>query len=293
MNRSLRSKLFESYMDNGYCISPNLIKSEDIDDFINKIETNLYANKEIEIPQMDTQQFGKISLSKFGYLKNPIADIHLLKYVNPNLTSTWESAIKILTNTDLIEIVNLLTVGSSQSLVMSMFFDQNAGTPLHQDCYYLDTLPPRKITAAWIALEDINEKAGRFCVAPKSQDFFLDLTDDEIKNSNKYEKRIANLITEKNIDLVAPILRKGDVLFWNSGTIHGSLKTQDESFSRKSFTCHFVPNYCDYVQNQYVPIIRPIEGFSYNKTICRITNSIKRDKIETNLISRTLDSFLR
>ena len=41
-------------------------------------------------------------------------------------------------------------------MVMSMLFDQNAGTPAHQDCY-LDSLPHGNMTAAWIALEDITE----------------------------------------------------------------------------------------------------------------------------------------
>jgi phytanoyl-CoA hydroxylase len=39
----------------------------------------------------------------------------------------------------------------------------------------------------------------------------------------------------------APALKTGDVLFWNSRTIHGSLPTIDERYSRKSLTCHYVP----------------------------------------------------
>jgi phytanoyl-CoA hydroxylase len=30
-------------------------------------------------------------------------------------------------------------------------------------------------------------------------------------------------------------------LFWNSRTVHGSLPTKDESFSRKSLTAHYLP----------------------------------------------------
>lgn len=40
----------------------------------------------------------------------------------------------------------------------------------------------------------------------------------------------------------APVLKKGDVLFWNSRTIHGSAKTLDERYSRKSLTAHYLPS---------------------------------------------------
>jgi phytanoyl-CoA hydroxylase len=290
---SITNQIFNFYKREGYCVIRNLINVDDVDDFIKALKRDLYQNNEIEYPKMDNQEFGRVSLSKFGYLKNPIADIHLIKYINSELSLVWESALKILINRKLIEVVNTLTSASSQALVMSMFFDQNAGTPLHQDCYYLDTLPPRNLTAAFIALEDINEAAGRFCVIPKSQEIFLELSSEELKNSNKYEDRIADLITKNKLKPTAPALKKGDVLFWNSGTIHGSLRTKDESFSRKSLTCHFVPNHCDYVQNQYIPTIRPIEGFFHNEILCRITNSIKKERVNTDLVSRTADRFLR
>jgi phytanoyl-CoA hydroxylase len=290
---SEEKQLRDFYKTHGYLIRKNLIPNNDIEHFLDRIKGSLYENEEIEIPQMDTQKFGKVALTKYGYLKNPIADIHLLNFLSRDLAEAWDAAMRILTNTDLINTVNFLTQADNQSLVMSMYFDLNAGTPLHQDCYYLDTLPPRNITAGWIALEDINEKAGRFCLAPKSQDIFLDLSSEEIKNANAYENRIGKLIKDGNMDLMAPALRKGDVLFWNSGTIHGSLKTQDESFSRKSFTCHYVPTYCDYVQSQYVPTVRPISGFEYNGVVCRITNSIKKQRVNTELNPRSLDTFLR
>ena len=54
--------LSEFYKSEGYCISRNLINVDDIDDFIKKIKHELYQHKEIEFPQMDTQEFGRVSL---------------------------------------------------------------------------------------------------------------------------------------------------------------------------------------------------------------------------------------
>ena len=36
-------------------------------------------------------------------------------------------------------------------------------------------------------------------------------------------------------------MNKGDILFWNSRTIHGSLDSQSTNFSRSSITMHAIP----------------------------------------------------
>ena len=38
----------------------------------------------------------------------------------------------------------------------------------------------------------------------------------------------------------APYMAKGDVLFWNSWTIHGSIDSQNPNFSRSSITMHAI-----------------------------------------------------
>ena len=38
-----------------------------------------------------------------------------------------------------------------------MFFDQNSGTPAHQDCYYLEFAAQLQFDSQWIALEDIDK----------------------------------------------------------------------------------------------------------------------------------------
>ncbi len=41
--------------------------------------------------------------------------------------------------------------------------------------------------------------------------------------------------------LAAPAMRRGDMIVWNSRTIHGALPTRDPARSRKSLTAHFLP----------------------------------------------------
>jgi phytanoyl-CoA hydroxylase len=47
-----------------------------------------------------------------------------------------------------------------------------------------------------------------------------------------------------------PALRAGDVVFWNSKTIHGSVETTKPSSSRSSFTAHFLPETSRFLQWQ-------------------------------------------
>jgi phytanoyl-CoA hydroxylase len=49
-------------------------------------------------------------------------------------------------------------------------------------------------------------------------------------------------VNEHSDRIFAPALKAGDVLFWNSRTIHGALPTIDSRFSRKSLTGHYLPS---------------------------------------------------
>ena len=283
----------ELYKEHGYVVIPNVIEKELIDNFNEVIKRNVYADEKSMIPQMDTQEFGSISLSDDGFLENPIADIHLIHLIQPHFKPTWKAALDIITHQSIVKFLNFLNHSSKQSLVMSMYFDKNTGTPPHQDGYYLDTLPVGNLTAAWIALEDIDERAGRFYVVPNSQHMNFDLTEEEIKVSDLYEKKVRNHIDDNTLEVKAPPLKAGDILFWNSGTIHGSLRTKEKGYSRKSFTCHFVPSNTKYIQNRYIQKVREIEGFEHNEVLCRITNSVNRENINFDLKSRSVESFDR
>jgi phytanoyl-CoA hydroxylase len=86
-------------------------------------------------------------------------------------------------------------------------FDANAASAPHQDSWYVDTVPYGKLLGAWIALEDIEEDAGAHA---------------------------------DNVSAAG--MKKGDVLFSNSGTIHGALPTKNLKYSRRSLTGDYIPS---------------------------------------------------
>lgn len=261
------------FKDDGYVIYKNLISEKLIDDFF-KIFYSDFINSSESYPQMNNQEWGKVDISKNGFLKDPLADIHLFKFINSSHNDLTNSALNILCSNSVKSALKEIDLVEKHSIMMSMFFDQNKGTPAHQDWYYLDSLPNGNLIGAWIALEDINEKAGRFYVVPKSQNFFLELSYEEQNTPDLYEEIVFEFIKKNKLKVYAPKLKKGDVLFWNSGTIHGSMKTIDSKFSRKSFTAHFLPAGFDFVQNRYSNKIRKFKTFSHNDVDCRITRSV-------------------
>ena len=123
-----------------------------------------------------------------------------------------------------------------------MLFDKSTGTLDHADTWYLDTKPRGKMIAAWIALEDIQEPAGRFYIYPKSNKLeILENINRKIKDHYSYAKFMDEFVRNNNLKLYAPEMKRGDVLFWHPFTIHGSLSQKDSKYSRKSITAHYHP----------------------------------------------------
>ena len=259
------------YKENGYVVVHNLINELTIDKFLKVFSDEIVNNSSIKLPLMDKQTY---SIPKFknNILQNPIADPHNIKYKNKKLKKFNDESLKVILNNKIFKILKTIHNDDNFKLVMSMLFDQNAGTPAHQDCYYLESLPIGNMTAAWIALEDIDEKAGRFYVIPKSQKRFIFLSQKEINDPSLYEKKIEKIIKKEKLKIIAPRLKKGSVLFWNSGTIHGSLKTKNDFYSRKSLTCHFIPETFSYLRNRYSNEIREFKSFKYKNFFCKISN---------------------
>jgi phytanoyl-CoA hydroxylase len=109
------------------------------------------------------------------------------------------------------------------------------------------------MAAAWIAMEDIAPRAGRFFICPGSHKVRLDehgAANNIAEHHDVYIASVVEKIKNLNLDIRAPLLEKGDVLFWNSLTIHGSLDSQDPLRSRSSVTCHAIPGSRQFLQWQ-------------------------------------------
>jgi len=86
-------------------------------------------------------------------------------------------------------------------------------------------------------------------------------------NHGRYKELVKKIIAEQQLEFRAPFLQKGDVLFWNAKTIHGSLRTTRPQFSRSSLTSHFIPASHRFLQFQskIKPLkLREFDGMAFH-----------------------------
>jgi len=186
-----------------------------------------------------------------GWVVNPILN---LQSVCPREFRRFRqfSTDKIITDSRLVSALEAI-LGDRPKIVQSMYFEGNSATWEHQDTYYLDSTDLGSMCGAWIALENIEPEAGRFFVCDRSHliDMGLHSSANNIAdNHDAYIQSVVDVVREKKLEIRAPALRRGDVLFWNSKTIHGSLDTQDAGFSRSSITVHAIPEQHQFLQLQ-------------------------------------------
>lgn len=176
-----------------------------------------------------------------------------LQSLDPRVFGNFRSEAERIFTNDFIKSALFLIFGEPGKLMQSMYFQGNPATWPHQDSYYLDSEHIGAMTAAWIAAEDIAPGAGRFFVYPESHKIDMKKNGGDFDiafNHDRYKQLVKDIIKKKNLECRAPALAKGDVLFWNAKTIHGSLPTSQPEMSRRSFTAHYIPESHRFLQFQ-------------------------------------------
>jgi len=236
------AKILNFYRDNGYVIIQNCLSQNNCES-LRFFWDNEVKNSEHFIYRQVTAKLEKNKYNSVGFVINPILNLQSLC---PNhfggLRSAFTTA--ILGNRNLFKLSQLL-LGDIPLAVQSMYFEGNSVTWEHQDSYYLDGETIGSMFGAWIALEDIDPTAGRFFISPKSHlsdNSSMDKSNNIASNHESYKRHILNVIKNNNLDFIAPALLQGDVLFWNSLTIHGSLNSSHPTKARNSITLHAIPS---------------------------------------------------
>jgi phytanoyl-CoA hydroxylase len=197
-----------------------------------------------------------------GFMLNTILNVQSLD--RRHFAGFRRAGLDLLTHADMQRAI-LTILGEPGKLVQSMYFDGNPETWPHQDTYYLDAEEIGRMTAAWVAVEDIAPGAGRFFVYPKSH--LIDMAKnggnfDIAFHHDRYKALVRQVIEEQALVCRAPALSKGDVLFWAAKTIHGSLRTTQPTRSRRSFTAHFIPDRSHFLQ--YQTRVKPLKTETVN-----------------------------
>jgi len=201
-------------------------------------------------------------LNEQGHVMNPLLNLQDLD--STRFAALRQQSLGVFTSPAVVGVLRSV-FGEDPKLVQTMYFEGNSATWAHQDTYYLDSEQVGAMVAAWIALEDIHPGAGRFYVYARSHlvDVRKNGGDFDIAfHHERYKALVVELIRKNALELRAPALNAGDVLFWNAKTMHGSLPTHATMRTRQSLTAHYIPKSHRFLSLQSQ--IRPLALKTYN-----------------------------
>ena len=215
-------------------VYPKLFSHQQMDAVVNRHDVFKKSPTSAFRPQ-GTTGFERPILDDQENQINSIQNPHLL-----GLSREFSSSIKdILYSDSLYECMSDFTGEKEFTHYQSMFFDKSTGTGLHQDTWYLDTMPAGKLFGIWIALEDIEDSCGPFYLYLKGPSCPILPTDYDFSAIETDEKFVQDY-PDASVFKFYP--KKGDVLIWDSFNLHGAFPPIDDTETRKSVTAHFYPS---------------------------------------------------
>lgn len=241
------------FAENGYLVRPRLLRAELCRQAVSSFRSEIKSYQGYLYRQASANPEKNCfdgAANVLNSLLNPVS-------VSSRRFPSFRAASNCLLSDDHLFTAVAELLGEEGTLVQSMYFEANPATWPHQDSYYLDSERPGGLLGAWIALEDIAEEAGRFYVVPGSQRMGIGRNQGRLNIGayhERYKQTIYDAIREQSLELRAPPLKRGDVLFWNSRTIHGALEPAGPGNTRNSYTAHFIPASSRLMQYQCIPI---------------------------------------
>ena len=236
------------YEKNGYVIFSSLISRETCNQLRSLWGKKIKPYKGT-IYRQTTAKVENNLFNERDWIMNPILNIQSL---NPKLFNSFREFVEkeVFSNINICNVLKSI-LSEKPKIVQSMYFEGNSATWEHQDSYYLDSEKIGTMTAGWLALEEIKADAGRFFICPESHKIDLgrqNINNNIADNHDNYIKQVVSIIKSKNMTIKAPYMNFGDMLFWNSWTIHGSIDSRSKTFSRSSITLHAIPESHKFLQ---------------------------------------------
>lgn len=259
------------FQGQGYVIARSLLPSDLMDNVVASFRAEVKPYTGTILRQLSVRM-EQNKFSANGFMTNTILSVQDL--TDQCFESFRHNSLNVLTHERVKTALEAL-VGEQVQCVESMYFESSArGTISHSDCHFMDSSAPGEMVAAWYALEDIHPCAGRFYIMPEShlfsteapkfaylKDLYNEYEEIAYKTSSSFYNNSpttnASLriqyhkVLEKclaSLSFIAPVMKKGDVVFWRSQVLHGSLSPEDLSHSRNSLTAHYIGQSKQYIQ---------------------------------------------
>tara|TARA_Y100001963_G_C6742382_1_gene429675 strand:- start:587 stop:1501 length:915 start_codon:yes stop_codon:yes gene_type:complete len=133
--------------------------------------------------------------------------------------------------------------GGTKSMLSQLFCrsPKSVGQAWHQDEYWIPTRD-RSMTGVWIALDDVTIDNGCMWVIPKShKEGIVYPMRKKTKEECSHWDEADVCYNFPNEETKSPAeMKKGDAIFWNGYTVHGSFKNTTEDLYRRALVFHYM-----------------------------------------------------
>lgn len=220
-----------SLQTDGYVVLRQVVPTDQIDTLLARLE-RVKRSRRFRFRAQGTNSFEGPLLDEGGNLRNSIQNPHLLGAV-PGFREALEA---IIFSKPIHEALCAQLGEGTFVNWQTMLFDRSVGTKVHQDSWYLDTVPQGGVVGAWIALENISRECGPFKVYTHTQGRRVEPTSynfDALEDDAHFQRDFPGARCQRLL------LNKGDVILWNSFLFHGADLPTSSAQTRKSLTAHF------------------------------------------------------
>lgn len=136
-------------------------------------------------------------------------------------------------------------VDGTPTVCNSLTFERGSQQRFHFDTFYMPPLVPNKMLATWIALEDVDAKAGPLRYYPKSHlippyTFSHGGLAAVAGEMDDFDRYIEPEIRARNLVPTTFTARRGDVFIWHAQLYHGGAPIDDMSLTRGSLVTHYL-----------------------------------------------------
>jgi phytanoyl-CoA hydroxylase len=259
------------YLRWGYAVARGLVPVDLLEEVLFAFRAEVKPYRGPILRQLTTRMEAH-KFSAEGFMTNTILSVQDL--VAEQFRTFRQKSLEVLVHEQVRRVLEALC-REPVKCVESMYFESSArGTITHADCHFMDSSAPGEMVAAWFAVEDIHPQAGRFYLLPEShmlgtsaphlahvEGFYREYEALSLKlmrafRDNAMETNAASRVEHSRLlarglagmSFCAPLMRAGDVIFWGSRVLHGSLKPGELSCSRNSLTAHYLAQSHGYVQ---------------------------------------------
>ena len=227
------------WMRNGYVIIPQAVSAGAIDAFARDVDRAwLRGDTRLKVAKRPGEYYPMTPDLRNSRLR--VVDFY----------AYWPSALPLMFADPIVHFLKLIFDCPPLGF-QSLSFEDGSQQFIHQDTAFVVVSSPMKLTAAWVALEDIQEGSGELVYyegSHKLEEFIFggetkhwDPQRDGDAVLQEYGRSLIARAEGQGLSLRTFRPRKGDALIWSADLAHGGSAIAHPERTRRSLVTHYCP----------------------------------------------------